>query len=240
MTSHSIGALEIPGGWHERSVTVGEFQFSLLAPANPDEFVNQLAEADESTLPRMRSDPYWAQLWTAALPFASAVARADWPVGTTILELGCGIGLPGLVACQRGWSTTFSDYVEEAVSLALENARRHGFHSPQAEGLVLDWRDPPARSYDRLIASDVIYEERLHRPFLKAASALLAAHGEVWVADPGRSMCDDFLGLARKKGWQVALFAADDSPVAAPELGQFRRIVLRRDEPTKESVIHHG
>lgn len=201
---------------------------TILAPADPDEFVNQLADADESALPRMRADPYWAQVWTAALPLAAAVDRATWSAATRVLELGCGIGVPGLIACVRGWRTTFSDYVDEAVALALENARRLGIPPSQVAGMTLDWRDPPPRQFERIIASDVIYEERLHRPLLKAISGLLAEGGEAWIADPGRSLCSDFLDAARRRDWQVSLFDRADQFVETPVLGEFRRIVLRR------------
>ena len=69
--------------------------------------------------------------------------QADWPPGTTVLELGCGVGLVGwrrssAVATSRSPITR-----RRRLRIALENARQNGF--PQAQSLLIDWHDPPQR-----------------------------------------------------------------------------------------------
>jgi predicted nicotinamide N-methyase len=147
IASQSIASLSIPGGWTTRRVSVGSRTFDLLVPANPDEFLNHLVEPLDTTQPHL-ADPYWTKLWPAAEHLAAAILQngAGPPENNAAprlcLELGCGSGLAGMAALAAGWDVTFSDYVPQAVELALENAARNGF--PAARGQVLAWRSPPA------------------------------------------------------------------------------------------------
>src|SRR4051812_15002263 len=54
--------------------------------------------------------PYWADLWPAARMLAKAVVREPWAPGLTALEVGCGLGLPGVAALSVGLRVLFSDY----------------------------------------------------------------------------------------------------------------------------------
>src|SRR5438046_3881241 len=54
--------------------------------------------------------PYWADLWPAARMLAKTVLREPWTRGTPALEIGCGLGLPGVAALSAGLRVTFSDY----------------------------------------------------------------------------------------------------------------------------------
>src|SRR5215468_5581467 len=54
--------------------------------------------------------PYWADLWPAARMLAKAVLRTPWTPGLHALEVGCGLGLPGIAALAQGLRVTFSDY----------------------------------------------------------------------------------------------------------------------------------
>src|SRR5438045_5623708 len=54
--------------------------------------------------------PYWADLWPAARMLAKAILREAWPPGVHALEIGCGLGLPGVAALSVGMRVTFSDY----------------------------------------------------------------------------------------------------------------------------------
>src|SRR5437879_4526309 len=71
--------------------------------------------------------PYWADLWPAARMLAKAILREPWQPGLEALEIGCGLGLPGIAALARGLHVTFSDYDLTALRFAAGNARLNGF-----------------------------------------------------------------------------------------------------------------
>ena len=102
------------------SVRVGERVYDLLRPSNGDALLD-----DPRVIGRFERDeylPYWATLWPAALFLADVVA-AWGPVVTDgarpeVLELGCGLGLAGLVALGLGYCIVLSDYDEDALAFA--------------------------------------------------------------------------------------------------------------------------
>src|SRR5262249_16687395 len=71
--------------------------------------------------------PYWTDLWPAARMLAKVIWREAWPPGLEALEVGCGLGLPGIVALARGLQVTFSDCDATALRFAAANARLNGF-----------------------------------------------------------------------------------------------------------------
>src|SRR5690349_17286362 len=54
--------------------------------------------------------PYWADLWPASRMLAKTILCEPWQPGLEALEIGCGLGLPGVVALSRGLRVIFSDY----------------------------------------------------------------------------------------------------------------------------------
>src|SRR5436190_10418706 len=86
--------------------------------------------------------PYWSDLWPAARMLAKVLVRETWPDGQRALEVGCGLGLPGVVALAKGLRVVFSDYHALALRYARRNALLNGFD--EFEVLRLDWRQPPA------------------------------------------------------------------------------------------------
>jgi len=239
----SIADLPIPGGWTEREIAVGPRSFRLLTPADPDELLNHLVEPRDTSRPYL-ADPYWAKLWPAAATLAEAVWRHRGQRGqktedkgqeslvprpqplAPCLELGCGSGLVGLAALAAGWDVTFSDYIPQAVELALENAARNGLSG--ARGLVLDWRSPPKEQFPFIVAADVTYDRTNLRPLLETLERMLEPGGVAWLGDAGRGPAADFLGLALGRGWSVSLFDEQDRPAIVPALGRYQRLALRR------------
>jgi predicted nicotinamide N-methyase len=225
----SIANLPIPGGWTEREVAVGPRTFRLLTPADPDEFLNHLVEPQGTAEPHL-ADPYWAKLWPAAAYLAEAILRTPHSALRTpqspCLELGCGSGLVGLAALVAGYEVTFSDYVPQAVELALENAARNGLCG--ARGLVLDWRRPPSKQFPFIVAADVTYDRAILPSLLDTVERMLAPGGEAWFGDAGRGPAADYLKLAADRGFAVSLWDEHDRPAIVPALGRCQRIVLRR------------
>jgi predicted nicotinamide N-methyase len=126
----------------------------LLRPESPDALLDEEAFADDEFL------PYWAELWPAALALSEALPDV---AGLRVVELGCGLGLPALVAASRGAEVTAVDWAEDAVELLRENAARND--------LVLraerrDWREPWGERFDLALAADVLYERRNVEPVL--------------------------------------------------------------------------
>ena len=192
-------------------------------PADPDEFLNQL---DETAVAHV-ADPYWAAIWAAAPSLAECVCRHKWPQGSRALELGCGVGLVGLAALAAGLSITFSDYLELAVELAVENARRNGF--ARADGLVLDWRDPPTlKPFPLVLASDVLYETERHSDLLATLDRVLADDGQCWIGDPVRAAAMNFVALARERGYDVTLEREVAGSPGTKHPAKFQLLVLRR------------
>jgi predicted nicotinamide N-methyase len=103
--------------------------------------------------------PYWADLWPAARMLAKVILHESWTPGQAALEIGCGLGLPGIVALSCGLAVTFSDYDPCALHFAAHNAWLNGLEDFRT--LQLDWRAPPADLRTSvLLASDLIYELR--------------------------------------------------------------------------------
>ena len=99
--------------------------------------------------------PYWADLWPAARMLAKAILHEHWTPGTEALEIGCGLGLGGIVGLSVGLSVTFSDYDATALRFAADNARLNGYDTFQT--MQIDWRTPPANlRVPVILASDLL------------------------------------------------------------------------------------
>jgi predicted nicotinamide N-methyase len=162
-------------------VRVGEVELSLLRPVSPDALLDEDAFARDEFL------PYWAELWPAATALAAALPQV---AGLRVVELGCGLGLPSLVAAARGADVTASDWADDAVELLRENAARNRL-TLQAE--VRDWRNPWPERFDLALAADVLYERRNVDPLLERLRELAPV---AYIGLAGRPYEAEFLGKA--------------------------------------------
>ena len=163
------------------TVRVAGVELELLRPASPEELI------DEAAFERDEFLPYWAELWPAATALAEALPEMR---GLRVVELGCGLGVPSLVAAARGAHVTATDWAEDAISLLRENAARNGL-TLRAE--VRDWREPWAERFDLALAADVLYERRNVEPVLARLRELAPV---ALVALAGRPYESEFLRLA--------------------------------------------
>jgi predicted nicotinamide N-methyase len=167
----------------EEIVIVEGRAFKIARPANSDRLlddpvVRAAFAADEYM-------PYWTDLWPAARMLAKALVRQTWQPGLEALEIGCGLGLPGIVALAQGMRVTFSDYDATALKFAADNARANGFGDFKL--LQLDWRRPLADlRVPVLLGSDLIYEARNVNPLVHLIRRVLAPEGVCLLADQDR------------------------------------------------------
>lgn len=177
-------------------VSFGGIELALERPAAPEELLDEHRFADDEFL------PYWAELWPSGLALAEEVASPALD-GLDVLELGCGLGVPSLVAAARGAHVVAADWAPEALDLLERNARRNDL---SLEALCMDWRKPTllgARRFDLVLAADVLYEARNVQPLLAVLPGVLRPGAEALVADPGRRHAEAFLMAARSTWTRV-------------------------------------
>lgn len=147
--------------------------------------------------------PYWADLWHSALGLTEImVERSDELRGKKVIELGCGLGLPGIAAVMLGAEVTFTDYVADALAFARRNLE-HNVAEHNARFLELDWRNPAINeTFDFVLAADVAYEKRFFTPLYSTIEGLLAPDGECWLSEPGRPIARAFLSGFTDRGFQ--------------------------------------
>jgi predicted nicotinamide N-methyase len=164
-------------------VIVEDRTFLIMRPSESDRLLDHPSvrcafAADEYM-------PYWADLWPAARMLAKAILRETWLPGLRALEVGCGLGLPGIAAMAMGLHVTFSDYDSTALRFAADNARANGLHS--FDTLQMDWRYPPENGqFPVILASDLIYEMRNVAPLVALIKKLLEPGGVCLLTDQDR------------------------------------------------------
>lgn len=134
---------------------IGGVELSLLRPDSPEALIDERAFADDEFL------PYWAELWPAARVLAATLP--DRVRGLRVVELGCGLGVPSLVAAARGADVLATDWAPAAIRLLRRNAARNGI-ALRAE--VRDWRHAWPDRFELALAADVFYERRNVEPVL--------------------------------------------------------------------------
>lgn len=171
-------------------VIIDRFHFDIERPADSyalldDPVVLEAHKRDEYM-------PYWADLWPASRMLAKAVAKEDWSKypktgdKLEVLELGCGLGVPGLTALACGLRVTFTDYDLTAVQFAAANARRNKLYDFKA--IPLDWRFPPADlRVPVILGADLSYETRNIDPLVKLIRQVLLPGGICLLTDQDRT-----------------------------------------------------
>src|SRR3954469_20617828 len=188
--------------------------YTIVRPRDWDELRHEEGGAG-------RGVPYWALVWPSGRALAERLADGPDLDGTRVLELGCGLGAPSVVAAGRGAEVTAVDGATDAVVFTAHNLALNELEGAVAQ---LDWRDAAALSggapWDLVMAADVLYLRHNVEALLRALPRLVRPDGEVLIADPRRAGGRDFLAAAR------ATFRLETHQ--PPELG---KVALHRLRP---------
>ncbi|OWK43171.1 class I SAM-dependent methyltransferase [Fimbriiglobus ruber] len=192
--------------------TVGDFPLGecRLAVGGRERSVSYTAAVvtreDESQFLTDRADglPYGVALWPAAIALAHELAiRADEFRGRSVLELGAGTGLPGIVAVSYGAVVAQTDRQELALHLCRLNGDRN--RAAGVEYRLADWTAwGDDRRYDWIIGSDILYADTFHPHLRRIFETNLTAGGRVLLADPYRADSLPLLESLETNGWRVA------------------------------------
>lgn len=149
--------------------------------------ITDLSDADQV--------PCWAEIW----PAARALSRYVWEKldleGQTLMELGSGLGLPGIVCGVKGAQVTFSDYNQDAVRLSVHNA---ALNQVAAAGYVGDWRKfQMEKRFDWIIGSDVFYDPKLNPYVLEIFRRNLQKGGHLLLSHQRRQPTYEFVAKVK-------------------------------------------
>ena len=169
----------------KEKVIVSGQSFVIERPDRSDQLLD-----DPAVQAFFRADeylPYWTDLWPAARMLAKIVLRKSWQPGMRAMEIGCGLGLPGIAALSRGMHVTFADCDATALQFAAQNAKLNHFQA--FDLLRLDWRSPlEGLTWPVILASDLAYELRNLAPLALFIKKCLAPDGVCLLTDPDRPL----------------------------------------------------
>ena len=144
--------------------------------------------------------PFWVKLWEAAMVLADLMLTTP-PAkeGQTLLELGAGLGAPGLAAALAGYRVTLTDYEPHILDFQRVSAAATGLKGVECR--ILDWLKPPTLPrFDTLIGAEILFREEFFAPLLNIFRALLEDQGVIYLAhDARRKSLPKFLRLAEKE-----------------------------------------
>lgn len=155
--------------------------------------------------------PYFGVVWPAARGLAEAVAERHVEFsGLRVLEIGCGLALPSLVASLGGASEVVATDIHVEVPRFLE---RNLELNPEARVTYqeLDWMhsDAPSGDWDWIIGSDILYErqhpEHVAQILTKwmKPTATSRSGARALIADPGRPYLQAFVDEMKRLGFST-------------------------------------
>lgn len=159
-------------------VSFGEVALSMYCVADLAAHVDaeRLLAADEVEEP-----PYWMHLWPGARALAARLATEPSLVGARVLEIGCGLGLPALLAAVRGARVVATDRRAEPLLLLERSAALNRVH---IDVVQMDWSATAVRGgFDWVLGADVAYDGDDEESLAAVCAAHVGAAGRLLLAD---------------------------------------------------------
>jgi predicted nicotinamide N-methyase len=183
----------VPAELVDQSIELPSGELHLLQPRESAEL------PDDGAVEWAPIAPYWSVLWRSGVALArelDVMALRD----LRVVELGCGLAVPSIVAARAGATVLATDACDDALALLARNARANHM---RVETARVDWAEPEALAgrapFDLVLAADVLYERGSVAPLLSLLPQLAPA---VWLADPGRPAAAAFLEQAGTR-WSI-------------------------------------
>jgi predicted nicotinamide N-methyase len=176
-------------------LAIGLRRLTLLCVKDLERWVDREALLrDEAEEP-----PYWAHLWTGALTLARYIEAKVECRNLKVLDLGCGLGLTGIIAALKGGHVTFVDKEPDALAFATVNAQIND--CPLCEAVPLDFtRDELDQQFSLIMGAEILYDRSTFPKLVKFLARHLSPSGYALLADARRTRTDDFYRLLDSAG----------------------------------------
>jgi 2-polyprenyl-3-methyl-5-hydroxy-6-metoxy-1,4-benzoquinol methylase len=184
---HSLESFQKAYETERAEVVIHGRRFTLFVPKSLDAFMDPTDVFHDF--------PLWAKMWEASMVLADHIAAMAPEPDKRFLEIGCGLGLVGIVAAAFGHRVLMTEYNQDALHFVRANALMN-LAAPDSvlEIRPLDWSHPEDLSerFDYIVGSEVIYKQEHYDPLLSLIKSLLKPTGEVILAEGVRKTSVEF------------------------------------------------
>jgi predicted nicotinamide N-methyase len=204
------------------SLKIREYQLQLLKITDLEQILG-----GKDPLKDVSTFPFWIRLWEAAIVMSEFVAGLPCDKETTLLELGAGLGAPGLTAAAAGFQVTLTDYEDLILDFERINAAASKLRNVQFA--MLDWLDPPEmKQYDVIVGAEILFREEFFEPLLNVLRKAIKPDGVIYLAhDAKRRSLAPFLKIAEKE------YVISASRRKLKSLEEDKSIILNRLQPRR-------
>lgn len=187
-----------------------EISRPISQATQPELLLSSAADVSLATAMKKVPEQTGHAVWpSAAFLGQFLVSCPSFVRGKSVVELGCGVGLPGICAGLAGAKEVlFTDLDPVALQLAKKNVEENGVECP-TDFAIIDWGDEstwpqPLPACDIIIAAEVLYFQDSHASLVKFADALLDDTGRAFICEPRKRMFRRaFMDLCIDEGFEI-------------------------------------
>lgn len=181
-----------------------EKYFHFYQPSQPDELLNSIS--DEQAL-KDKCQPYWSEHWPSSDTFIFFLSNIIFPSKMDILELGCGLGTLSTVLLAADHNVFSIDISPDACYYCKSNIELNGL---KPKIFCCDINNLPFRkTFDLIIASDILYEDKINDPLLNCLDMVVSPTCKVLIADPCRRGWECFKSKASIRHYNIELLHSE-------------------------------
>jgi predicted nicotinamide N-methyase len=191
----------------QQTLTIGQDTYIIELIQNMDALLQIYADfhpSDEELI------PYFAELWPASIALATYMDQLGAQLyKTRVLELGCGLGIPSLIASRYGAQVIATDYHPHNAFFLQRNALLNNL--TEISYKTMDWANPlQLEPFDWVIGSDLIYTPTNVELYTPVASQFVKPNGTIILTDPGRSPLQQCSNIMKALGFNEELFVIEN------------------------------
>lgn len=187
-----------------KTLSIGEKVFVIEEIRSLDEAIDLICDemTQEEQLDPFAEDlcPYFGVLWPSSVALGKYLAQNPKLIrGKQVLELGCGLGLPSLVASHLGGDVLATDFHPDVEEYFQRNCRHS---SVESKYMRLNWRDSnqDIGKFDVVLGSDVLYESKHSKEVAQGLIRFMKPDGIIILSDPLRPYLQSFLEAMKIEG----------------------------------------
>lgn len=138
-------------------VAIGELALKILQIKDMPAYIDTLVARAK---PGQTVDlPLWAKVWPSCLFLGLYLQQGVLGGAESVLELGAGVAVIGLVAAKVGYDVTVTDIEDDALLFARINALANDVGEKMTIAKVDFTKDSLGKSFDSIIGCEVLYNE---------------------------------------------------------------------------------